>query len=823
MSTAVDTIRDKIETSKTTRLMILLAGLLASQFLLYGPSLVGTKILLPIDLLAVPGVYIPVTPETAGMIPHDSIQTDLVYSLEPARIFVASELRAGRWPLWVPGQYAGAPEMQWPWLSPLSILIAAIPSPVVLAWHQLLAALIAGTGFYWFCRRALGVRFWPAVITAWCYPMTGFFIFWLGFPPSGPVYFLPWIVLAVDGVVRNPGWRGMAALALATCAVLCSRQLDAAVQVLMVCGLYGLWRAYETYGRQWLSGPARMAGFFVLAGWLLGFSLAAPNLLHLSEYARTGSRMAERAAGYEERVPGSLAALPLLVLPDVNGGTHKDTYPQPGPYQIESMSAAYAGLVATLFLAPLAWRNRRYRSFAVFSTALTFLALAWCLNIGGLVMILRLPGLNMMSHNRLVFAASFAILAMAAAGLDSLAEPIDDSRRRWLYVPSGLLAAFSLWWFYRAGHLPEPIATEIGKLFAEGNATRWIREAAEVDRIQSRFARVYVVGGMLGLSACVLWLLLARLRVWRSWMTGLVGVVLFLDMAWFAHDRSAQCDPGLYYPRVPLLEKIAQTSTGRIIALNSLPATLALVAGLRDVRGYDGIDPLRYVQLLWLAGEPNESYNVYGRTEWLKPKISYPTLETVKFSPILDLLGVEYLILRGAVQGAFKPALVGPDYWALKNPSALPRAFIPRRVESIPDSTERLAKLGAPDFDPSAVAYVETAVALPENARGRAMVIAETPSEVTLSLAMETPGLVVLNDGWDKGWHARLNGEPVPILVADHALRGVVVPAGSRILKFTYQPSSFYRGLMLFGFALAVLASLGMVDARKRRLRARRA
>ncbi len=796
---------------------ILLAGILASQVILYGPSLIGTKILLPIDLLAQSDVYIPVTPETVNLIPHDAIQSDLAYVIEPERMFVASELRAGRWPLWVPGQYAGKPVLQWPWLSPLSILLAAIPSPVVLAWHQLVAALIAGLGFYLFCRRALGVRFWPAVITAWSYPMTGFFVFWLGFPTSAPVYYLPWLVLAVDGVVRKPGWRGMAGLALATCAVLCSRQLDIAAQVLMVCGLYGLWRAYETYGKQCLTRPARKAGLLVIAGWLLGFSLAAPYVLPVAEYARTGARTAERAAGFEERVPGDFSALPLLVLPDANGGTRKDSYPLPGPYEIESMSAAYAGLLATLFLAPLAWRNRRYRSFAVFATSLTFVALAWCLDIGGIVMILRLPGLNLLSHNRMVFAASFAILAMAAAGLDSLAEPDDGGRRGWFYVPAALVGALSMWWFYRAGHLPEPIATEIVTLFTEGKAARWIHEASGVGRVQSTFAHLYVVGGLLGLAACASWLLLARLRTWRSWATVFVGTVMFIDMLWFAHDRSAQGDPAFYYPPVPLLEKIAKTSTGRIIAFQCLPATLAQVAGLRDVRGYDGVDPMRYVQLLLLAGEPKENDFVYGRTEWLKPKVSYPTLSTVKLSPILDLLGVEYQIIRGAVQGAFKPPLVAPDYWALRNPSALPRAFVPRHVESVPDAKERLEKLGSPDFDPRAVAYVETPVALPEDARGRATVIAETPSDVTLSLAMETPGLVVLTDGWNKGWRARLNGEPVPILRADHALRGVVVPEGSWILKFTYQPSSFYQGLVLFGLGGVVLASIWMTQTRRRR------
>ncbi|HEX7508886.1 MAG TPA: hypothetical protein VF550_19085, partial [Polyangia bacterium] len=448
-------VRDRIETSRTTRLAIVLAGIVLAQVILYGPSLIGTKILLPIDTLAQSGVYIPVTPETAKIIPHDAIQSDLAYVIEPERQFVASELRAGRWPLWVPGQYAGKPVLQGPWLSPLSILLAAFPSPMVLAWHQLLAALIAGVGFYLFCRRALGVGFWPAVLTAWSYPMTGFFVFWLGFPTSAAVYWLPWLVLAVDGVVRRPTLRGMAALSLATCALLCNRQLDISGQALIVCGLYGLWRSYETYGRNFLGRPARKAGLFVISGWLLGFALAAPYVLPVYTYAKAGARTQQRAVGEEERVPGELSALPLLVLPDAKGSTRNGSYPVPGgPFQIESLSAAYAGLIAALFLGPLAFRSRRYRSFAVFSTGLAYVAMAWCLNIGGVVMILRLPGLNMMSHNRLVFAASFAILAMAAAGLDSLRDPVDTRRDRWLFVPVALIAALSVWWFYRAVKLP---------------------------------------------------------------------------------------------------------------------------------------------------------------------------------------------------------------------------------------------------------------------------------------------------------------------------------------------------------------------------------
>ncbi len=60
----------------------------------------------------------------------------------------------------------------------------------------------------------------------------------------------------------------------------------------------------------------------------------------------------------------------------------------------------------------------------------------------------------------------------------------------------------------------------------------------------------------------------------------------------------------------------------------------------------------------------------------------------------------------------------------------------------------------------------------------------EQPTRISVSMKMETPGLVVLADLWDKGWRAYLNGQPNADLRANHAVRGVVVPAGTGRLEF---------------------------------------
>ena len=61
------------------------------------------------------------------------------------------------------------------------------------------------------------------------------------------------------------------------------------------------------------------------------------------------------------------------------------------------------------------------------------------------------------------------------------------------------------------------------------------------------------------------------------------------------------------------------------------------------------------------------------------------------------MLGVRYVIFRGKPDGPSRPAFQSNDYWALENQAALPRAFVPRRVETVTDNSARLEKLGSPN------------------------------------------------------------------------------------------------------------------------------
>jgi hypothetical protein len=784
-------------------LVIVLAGIVLGQVILYGPSLAGWRILLPLDNLAEPTVYLPRTAEVEQIEPHNPSRSDLIYLAEPARRFAVAELHAGRLPMWTPYNFAGAPFI-WPKFSPYAALQCLTASPVALAWAQLLTALVAGLGAYLFCRCVLGVGFWPAAIVSWCYPLTGFYVLWQGYGPSLSASWLPWILLAVDQTVRGARARAPIALSVVTCLVLVSGQLDVAAQVLLASGCYGLWCLYDACPGQWFQCRARKAVLALAVGWGLGLLLAAPYVLPVLEYTHTSARMNRRSAGEEERPPVGLSALPQTVLPDMYGTRQTGSLRLVERNEIESSAATYAGVLATLFVAPLAWCSRRHRRLNQFWAVLAFLSLSWCLNVPGYVDLLRLPGLNMMSHNRLVFLASFAILAMVAVGLEVLWQgPL--SWRWWLWLPAVLLAGLGVWCAWRTFVPPEPIATQLAGAVRQGYQVKWIHDLDGVRRVQAWFAWRYGVAAVLCGVGVLGWLLLWSRRAWLARLLPVLGVLLVGDLLWFAHGRNAQCDPALYFPRIPALDEVAKASPGRIIGANCLPASLGLMCGLRDIRGYDAVDPARLADLLLLAADPESKQYPYALMQKLAPKLAFTPEGGIRLPPILDMLGVRYVIFRGAPQAGVRPAFQSPDYWIMANSNALARVFIPQRIETVTNASARLERLAAPQFNPREVAYVESPVDLPGAGRGAASIVEEIPTRIRVAVQMETPGLVVLADLWDKGWQASLNGQRRPILRTNHAIRGVIVPAGAGVLEFRYAPASFTWGLRFAALAGATL------------------
>ena len=167
--------------------------------------------------------------------------------------------------------------------------------------------------------------------------------------------------------------------------------------------------------------------------------------------------------------------------------------------------------------------------------------------------------------------------------------------------------------------------------------------------------------------------------------------------------------------------------------------------------------------------------------------------------PVMDMLNVRYVIFRGTPPPDITPSFVGTDYWVLVNDRAMPRAFVPRRVQVITGSQARLNAMDRPDFDPADIAYVEQPIELPQDSVGTVEIVQDAYQRVILQAQMQTSGLIVLADRWDAGWRAYVNDVEVPILRVNHAIRGVMLDPGSSTIRFVYSPPGFVQGFTITG------------------------
>lgn len=188
--------------------------------------------------------------------------------------------------------------------------------------------------------------------------------------------------------------------------------------------------------------------------------------------------------------------------------------------------------------------------------------------------------------------------------------------------------------------------------------------------------------------------------------------------------------------------------------------------------------------------------------------------------------GAQALTLVDNRDGTFQPLALPPyrlifsgDVKIYENLAAQPRAFLVYDWRTAEDVSAAVAVMGAAEFDPRQAAVVVGGdVGDPPSTSGRGSVdvLNYRPESVSLRVATDEDGLLVLTDTFYPGWEATVGGNPAPVRQVDGLFRGVFLPAGEHEVDFSFRPNSFRRATLLSWVGIVLVIGIAVWSQSKR-------
>jgi len=688
----------------------------------------------------------------------------------PNAIHAARGLRDGGKGLWWnPYNAAGGPFFAngvVGFLYPLHLLFLVLEPSVALHVILIVSMLVGGLGAFALGQEwGLGL---PAALGAALafelgHPMSEF----VGWSPmiTGPLVWVPWVLLAFERLLAAPSRRRCALLAILLAVQLLPGNVLVNALTYQVIALRLAWEMlFGGAGRPW------RALWPVTAALVLAPLVVAVQMLPNVEFARWSIRMAIPVAS---RLQAAQLPLAQYVAPITRRRP-------PVPFLVVPIVLAA--------LAPLPPARRRLAGFLL-TTALLYATLA----LGSVTPLFRWyvhlpPGGTVLNiPHRLFWVCGIALCLLTGLGLQALADARELPAGRW--SASALVLALSV---------------VIGSLAPGG-----------LRRSEGAALALLAVAGVAGGAGR------RRAAVW----IGVAALTLNLSTVSIRWVGSLTSGLAMYRTHEPALDSLRalMTPQERFFLAPSLQAELgatlmrrtSTVFAFQNFSDYEVLPERRYVEYLLMLGRgrPLEHYTdlFAAGLEWFTAGVR---------RRLLDLAAVRYVVTTAdgepIARRAKLPAVPVADAGlrVYENDAALPRARWVPRIEVVADPGALLARLAYGSDDLRAVTLVEKpppsgfvgiAAASPA---GRATFVTDDPEHIVIDVDAPARGFLVLADHYYPGWWATVNGRTVAIQRANYMFRTVEVPAGESRVEFRFFPTRFWFGAAVTTVALVVLVVL---------------
>lgn len=695
-----------------------------------------------------------ITKDSPEVVGRSFPQTDHAEGLYPNSVFATNAVRSGQFPMWLPYSFSGIPIIETGvgngFLYPPQLLAMTFLSPV--RQHDLLLfthMLLAGVAMY-ALLRCWGANAWGALFGAIVWELNGHNSFFLLFEfVAVAAAWFPLMMLGATMAVRKQSWRWAIATGVALgMSVLHGIQHFEYLGAVVLACWYGALTLLAAR-RLFKEGQRRSALMCLSLPVISAATAAALSAASWLSLISLLSHVHRQPLTLEQQL--SLAT-PFIAF--VRGLVFPISSLGPAGKQLDVASFAFIGIPALIFI-PAAFFRRS--APVLLASIIGLVALGMFLGLRPLISFCRLA-LPYFGALRLwdgYYLFCFAIAVLAAFGLSEVIQRFEPR----------MVTRFLL-----RGFVFPLIAVECLQLIFFA----WVINPTQPARAQWLFPETPMIANLKTLQ----------------------GEFHVLPIN--SRDSSGRWMPPVF--------------AGKVTANFDL----------RSGSGYESLLPV-WTANLWRTveqgGIPSSdippAYRPYFYHDQLPldlfEKLSIGLIATPPNTAPRDADGSTPLT-DGSLQLVYK----GPDGWIYKLQHALPRAFLVPQILAAPKPGSALGMLVDRNFDARQAAIVigekaAAATGLPSlNTSGvelaaSANIVSDRVNDVEVEVNTSRAAMLVLNDSWDSGWKAHVDGVEQPVLRVNYAFRGVVVPEGKHRVVFLYRPPLLLLGLSISAVTMLLL------------------
>lgn len=744
--------------------------LLFLSFVFFYPFILFGKIPIPADTIV--GMYHPWRDVvwngfTAGVAYKNPLITDPVRQQYVWRALAVGQMGKGQLPLWNPYSFSGTPllaNFQTAAFYPLNILLFLIPFPIAWGILVMLQPLLAGLFLYLYLQQ-FRINKFASFVGAIAFSYSGFSIAWLEWNTIiHTLMWLPLILLIKEKLLEKFTLKNGLFLIIVESTSIFAGHLQVLFYTMIVSNLYLVLRIIQ------LSIKVRKDDFFPIAikkyipylmTGIIVLTLTSIQWLPTMQFIAQSAREVDQGSWMKEGWFIPWQNLIQYIAPDFFGNPATGNYWGVWNY---GEFIGYFGIIPLIFTIYALLFRRDKKTLFFTSIAIGGLLFALPTPIAKLVYQWNIPLLSTSQPTRLLSIISLSLCILAAFGADTWIKEKNKKRilASFLVIIFGLLAG---WLFI---------------LFPNIFSNQIHQENILVSRHNLVLPTILSV-----LSFCIISMYIFRIRkISTAIIIYIIIVFIITDLFRFGWKFTPFSDKEWLYPSTKITQILSNdlepvrilTLDRRIMAPNFSGAYY-----LQDVSGYDPLYLGSYNQFVaaWERGKPDISPAAFNR-------IITPTNVDSSFA---DLLGVKYVLNLGPIESKKLRFLYqeGQTY-LYENTKRFPRAFFVENIIHTINDQDEIEKLYAFKDELRTLATTQQDIqimSVPIDTTDSVDIALYEPNKIDLKVSAKTERLLVLVDPYYPTWRAYVDGKESRIYKVDYMFRGVVVPTGNHIVKFS--------------------------------------